>query len=291
MKQIRIGTCIPGDKAEKWIPHMIAAGYETVAINFHMSLGNVNLEKLGPKVLELLGGKANVGALGCYCNPLQYDEHRQTLLRCIDAAHLFGTDIVSTFAGALEGESVDASMPRFKEVFTELSKYAADKGVKIAIENCPMGGTWEKNTCNIGFNPRAWEMMFHEVPADNLGLEWEPAHQMDQLIDPIINLRQWADKVIHLHGKDATIDWDAVKRYGIRGAKTFAYPRMPGFGDTNWRDIFFILHQHGYERDICVEGYHDPIYSGEWEMTAQLHSLNYLKWARGGEFAANPWDK
>ena len=32
-------------------------------------------------------------------------------------------------------------------------------------------GTWQRPTCNIGFNPRAWEVMFNEVPSDALGLE------------------------------------------------------------------------------------------------------------------------
>jgi sugar phosphate isomerase/epimerase len=289
MEQIKIGTCIPGTLAEDWAPHMVKAGFETVSINFHMSLEGIDLKELAPKVKGILGDKATVGALGYYCNALQYEDHRETLKKCIDSAPLFGTSIVSTFAGAIENESVDFAMPKFKEVFSELTKYAEDRGVKIAIENCPMGGTWQRATCNIGFNPKAWEMMFNEVDSDALGLEWEPAHQMVQLIDPIINLREWVKKVIHLHGKDATIDWDAVKRYGVYGNKEFSYSRTPGFGDTNWRDIFFILYQNGFEGDVCVEGYHDPIYSGDWEMTSQLHALNYLKWARGGKFTANPW--
>ena len=32
-----------------------------------------------------------------------------------------------------------------------------------------------------------------------------------------------------------------------------------GFGDTNWRDIISILRSNGYEDDICIEGYHDPV--------------------------------
>ena len=54
---------------------------------------------------------------------------------------------------------------------------------------------------------------------------------------------------------------------------------MPGFGDTNWRDIISILRSNGYEDDICIEGYHDPVYNGELEMTGQLHALNYLNGA------------
>ena len=40
------------------------------------------------------------------------------------------------------------------------------------------------------FNPKAWEVMFEEVKNDNFGLEWEPTHQMVQLIDPVTELRK-----------------------------------------------------------------------------------------------------
>jgi sugar phosphate isomerase/epimerase len=75
-----------------------------------------------------------------------------------------------------------------------------------------------------------------------IGLEWEPTHQMVQLIDPLPQLKQWMKKIVHIHGKDATIDWDAIRRYGIYEAADFVYHRTPGFGDNNWRDIipFFI---------------------------------------------------
>ena len=88
-----------------------------------------------------------------------------------------------------------------------------------------------------------------------------------------------------------TIDWDAVRHGGISGAVPFVWHRMPGFGDTNWRDIISILRSNGYEDDICIEGYHDPVYRGELEMTGQLHALNYLKWCIGGEFTPTPWEK
>lgn len=294
MKQIEIGTCIPGTSAEAWIPHMVKAGFECVAINFHMSLEGTDLKALASKVRTLLEGTGvRVATLGYYCNPLQNEEQRKTLEACIDIAPEFGAPMVSTFAGAFEGEPVEHAVKKFGEVFRDLSRRAADKGLKLAVENCPMGGSWHRATCNIAFHPKAWGMMFEEVPDQNLGLEWEPGHQSIQLIDPVAQLREWAPtgRIIHMHGKDCTTDWDAVKKYGVFGAVDFAKQRTPGFGDTNWRDVFSILRENGYESDICVEGYHDPIYRDDWEMTAQLHSLNYLKWCRGGDFTPNPWEK
>lgn len=290
MEQIKIGTCVPGAVAEKWLPHIVKAGFDCVSINFHMTLGGIDLAELAPKVLELFGGSGvYVAALGFYCNPLQYPEHKKTLETCIDMAAAFGTKTVSTFAGALEDRPVEEAFPVFGQVFRDLTARAEDKGVKIAIENCPMGGTWQRATCNIGFNPKAWEAMFNEVDSGNIGLEWEPAHQMIQLIDPIAQLRKWVKKVVHLHGKDASVDMDAVRRLGVYGVEDFAPERTPGYGDTNWRDIFSILYAGGYQGDICIEGYHDPVYSGEWEMTSQLHALQYLRWCGGGKFTPNPW--
>ncbi len=292
IKQIRIGTCVPGFIAEDWAPKLANAGFETMSINFHMELGGVNIEQQGPKLKSMLEGTGcEITTLGYYCNAVQFDEHQKTLERAIDAAHLYGAKVVSTFAGGYEGKSVDDSIKKFGEVYRELAKRAEDRGVKLAIENCPMGGTWDNLTCNLGMNPRAWEMMFNEVTSESLGLEWEPAHQMIQLIDPIAQLRKWAKKVFHVHGKDASVDMAAVREYGVLcNTDWYAPERTPGFGDSNWRDIIYILHVNGYEGDICVEGYHDPIYKNDWEMTAQLHALNYLKWCRGGEFVPNPWD-
>ena len=151
-----------------------------------------------------------------------------------------------------------------------------------------MDGTWNSATCNIGFNPKAWELMFDAVPSKAIGLEWEPAHQMVQLIDPLPVLEQWIGRVYHLHGKDCTIHWDRVKKYGVFGAANFAEPRTPGYGDTDWRDVFHILYSNNFEGDLVVEGFHDPIFQGDLEWAGQLHALQYLKWCRGGT-EANPW--
>lgn len=285
MSQIRIGTCLPGHCAESWAPPLMDAGFETLSVNFHMEYGGVDIAEQGPRMKALAEERGvEITTLGYYCNAVQSEEHLHNLEKAIDCAHLYGAKIVATFAGAYEDQPVEAAFKRFGQVFRELCKRAEDRGVRIAIENCPMGGTWERATCNIGFNPRGWERMFDEVPSDALGLEWEPAHQLIQLIDPIAQLRKWVKKVYHLHGKDATVDRRAIEDYGVLcSTDLYAPERTPGFGDCNWRDIIYILHCGGYTGDICVEGYHDPIYRGDWEMVGQLHALSYLKWCRGGD--------
>ncbi len=291
---IRIGTLVnKGEKNPEYIRQIVGHGFESFSITFWKTLGGVDLVKLADGVREALDGTgAVISSIGVFGNPLETGEEDVKSLRdwetLIDHAHLFGTDLVCGFTGRVRGKSIDESIPRFKEVFGELGQRAADKGVRIAFENCDMGGTWKSGDWNIAHNPDAWKLMFDAVPLDNLGLEWEPCHQMVSLIDPIPQLREWAPKVFHVHGKDATVLWDVVRKHGVHGKKPFAFHRTPGFGDSNWTDIITILRQNGYKGTIDIEGWHDPVYKGDLEMTGQVRGLNYLKECRGGSFVANP---
>lgn len=293
VNKLRIGTLVGGGDAVRVIPQIVGHGFESFSLTFWQSTGSTDLVETAKRVRELAEEHDFViSTVGVFGNPLTGTNGNEDTLasweRLIDHAHLFGADIVSGFTGRLTGESIDASIPKFQQVFGELSRRAADRGVRIAFENCDMGGTWASGDWNIAHNPTAWEMMFNAVPADNIGLEWEPCHQMVSLIDPIPQLRKWVDKVFHVHGKDATIAWDVVKEHGIHGPKPFVWHRTPGFGDTNWADIITILRQANYQGQIDIEGWHDPVYRDELEMTGQVHALNYLKRCRGGDFVPNP---
>jgi sugar phosphate isomerase/epimerase len=291
---IRIGTMVPGGAGTAdYIRQIKAHGFESFEINFWQKLDGTDLARMAEEVKEEIGdADIKIGALAIFGNPLENTpidvETRQGWEALIDCAHLFDTDVVAGFTGRLRGQPLDASIPRFKEVFGELGKRAADKGVRLAFENCPMGGDWNSGDWNIAHNPAAWELMFDAVPLDNLGLEWEPCHQMTQLIDPMPQLRQWTSKIFHLHGKCATIHWDVVKKYGILGQVPFVYHRTPGFGDCNWTDIISDLRMGGFKGAIDIEGWHDPVYRDDLEMTGQVHGLNYLKRCRGGDFIPNP---
>ena len=293
MDKLRIGTLVDGKDAVRVIPQLIPYGFESFSITFWQTTGGADLEDMAKKVRDVLAEHdVIISCLSLFGNPLMGEGKNADALasweRLIDNAHLFGTDLVTGFTGRIVDRPIDESIPRFKEVFGELARRAADKGVRLAFENCNMGGDWQKGDWNIAHHPLAWEMMFDALPLDNLGLEWEPCHQMVQLIDPIPQLRKWANKIFHVHGKDATIAWDIIRECGIGGPKPFVWHRTPGFGDSNWTDIISILRYSKYQGTIDIEGYHDPVYRGELEMTGQVRGLQYLKQCRGGEFVANP---
>jgi sugar phosphate isomerase/epimerase len=297
-EKIRMGTLVKArpdgsQTAAKYIAQILPHGFESFSLMFWQSIGDTDLKQLAREVKDALGDSGvTISSLGMFGNPLETQpidlETADGFKRLIDHAHLFGANIIAGFAGRMRGKSIPDSMPRFKEVFTPLAKRAADNGVRIAFENCSMGGNWQSGDWNIAHNPSAWQLMFDAVPAENIGLEWEPCHQMVELIDPMPQLREWSKKIFHVHGKDATIHWDMIKRYGIGGAKPFVFHRTPGFGDCNWTEIISELRRHGYTGCIDIEGWHDPVYRDELEMTGQVHGLNYLKRCRGGDYVPNP---
>lgn len=289
MKLIKIGTLVPGDAAPQWIPKLIEHKFECVSLNYFSTSGNTDFTELAKKVNDAIGDSGlTVPTLGVYCNPLRDEDGIREWIKCIDHAKLFGVEIVTGFTGRLDDKPVPDNIPRFKEVFSELAKRAADKGLKIAFENCSMGSNWHGGTWNIANNPLAWDMMFDVLPDDNVGLEWEAAHQLSYLRDPIAILKKYAKKVLHIHGKDANIDWDSIKQFGIDGARGYARDRTPGFGDTDWKEVCNVLYKNNYEGTICIEGFHDPYLREEFEFTGQVAALKYLKDCRGGEFIANP---
>ena len=287
-EDIRIGTLAPMDKGAAYLKQILPHGFESFSLTLWKEIGGVDFKRTAAEVLDVLGDKAVISSIGLFGNPLQDEACARDIARCIDAAPLFKCDLFTGFAGALEGKPLPESLPVFKKVWGELARRAEDKGVRIAWENCDMGGTWQAPRFNIAHAPTAWEMMFNAVPSPNLGLEWEPCHQLCSLVDPLPQLRKWAKKVFHVHGKDATVAWDVLRTSGLRGGQPWVWHRTPGFGDTNWTDVITILRQAGFKGSIDIEGWHDPIYCKELEMTGQVHGLRYLQNCRGGEFIPNP---
>ena len=286
---IRIGTMVRAnlDDPAAYVRQILPLGFESIQPFFWQTLGGKDIPRLAGELREAIG-KADVviSSIGVFGNPLEYgDKDREVLAaweKIIDNAHLFGTDTVSGFTGRLRGKPLTDSLPRFLEVWGRLAKRAADKGVRIAFENCAMDGNWASGDWNIAHNPDAWELMFNELPDENVGLEWEPCHQLVYLIDPIPQIRKWAPKIFHVHGKDATVRWDVIREHGVFGKLPFVQMRTPGFGDSDWTRIISELRLAGFRGSIDIEGWHDPVYRDELEMTGQACALKFLKQCRGG---------
>lgn len=287
---IRIGTMVkaglPG--VAEAVRNLAGSGFESIQPFFWQTIGNMDLADLALRLRDAIGDQdVTMPTLGVFGNALEGDaaaeETRRSWEAAIDAAHHFGADVVAGFAGRLRGRPIDESLPRFAEVWGPLARRAADRGVRIAFENCAMEGSWASGDWNIAVTPDAWERMFNALPDENLGLEWEPCHQLYWLIDPTPQIRKWAARIFHVHGKDATVRHDVIREHGYPGPVKAVFMRTPGFGDSNWTDIISELRLVGYTGSIDIEGWHDPVYRDALEMQGQLHALRYLKACRGGE--------
>ena len=282
MFDIKIGTVLPVEHALEMLPLLKPLGFEGYELTCGHYFAGHDIRESAKALMDAAEGLP-FSALGCYGNTLSDDITLIEIKRLIDNARHFGCATVSLFAGAMEGVSVEQSIPAFQKVFKELCALAKDQGVTLAIENCPMGTSWKRGGGqNIAYCPDAWTLLFDAVPDDCLGLEWEPCHALMQLMDPISQLRAWAKKVRHVHGKDGTVAWDVLRAHGTDSGVPFRWNRTPGFGDTNWNDVCTILLMNGYEGFIDIEGYHDPVYYDTAEWSAQKRALDYLKDCRGG---------
>jgi sugar phosphate isomerase/epimerase len=295
-EKIRIGTMVSCQDKAEYIRQILPHGFESFSLSWWQSMGKTDLKSLAKEVKTTLADTgAVISSLSVFGNPLGVKpidaETRDGWKKAIDAAKLFGCDIVTGFAGRIIDKPICTSVDRYAKIFGPLAKRAADQGVRLAFENCQMGGNWNTGDWNMAQSPDAWELMFEAIDSKNIGLQWEPCHQMVALIDPIPQLRKWVKKVFCVHGKDATINWDTIREHGIHGPIQWCFHRSPGFGDSNWTDIITILRQGGFEGSIDIEGWHDPVYREELEMTGQVHALNYLKRCRGGTFVPNPTAK
>lgn len=226
--------------------------------------------------------KLGISAMAYYDNNLDPDPQRRQfcqdhLKRVILTAEMLDVELVGTFVGSRPDRSPDEIMKEIGTVFSDLVKFAADHGVKLMIENCPMPN-WQKFGLpgNHAWSPELWQALFNEVPDDNFGLNLDPSHLHWLGIDCIKCVRDFRDRIFHAHAKDTEILLSGRHRYGILGQQLAADPwgsgwwryRMPGLGEINWRKFISALQEIGYDFVLSIE-HEDPVWEGTEEKVKQ----------------------
>jgi sugar phosphate isomerase/epimerase len=228
----------------------------------------------------------SISGLAYYPNPLTSDrdesqraiEHLQKVIR---AAQMLGIAQVNTFIGRDWKLSIDDNWPRFREVWPPLIKLAEDCGVRIGIENCPMFFTRDEwpGGKNLAISPRIWRRMFEEIPSASFGLNYDPSHMIWQQMDYLAPMREFADKLFHVHAKDVRLDRAKLNEVGILAhPNEYHTPKLPGLGDVNWGQFFSVLGETGYQGPVCVE-VEDRAYEGSLALrqSALVQSATYLR--------------
>jgi sugar phosphate isomerase/epimerase len=228
----------------------------------------------------------SVSGLGYYPNPLASDQAEaaksvEHLRKVIRAAALLGVNQVNTFVGRDPAKSVDANWPRFLSTWQPLAAYAAEEGVRIGIENCPMLFTADEwpGGKNLAVSPAIWRRMFADIPNANFGLNYDPSHLVWQGMDYLRPLREFRDRIFHVHAKDARMERDQLDDVGILAAPLqYHTPKLPGLGEIDWGQFFTVLGDIDYRGPVCVE-VEDRDYEGSPELrrAALAQSLTHLR--------------
>ena len=203
----------------------------------------------------------SLSALGYYPNPLDPDPAISQkavahLKRVILAAEMLGLQHANTFVGRDWTKTVDENWPRFLETWKPIIAFAEDHGIKVGIENCPMSFSRDEwpGGKNLATTPVIWRRMFSDIPSAHFGLNYDPSHFVLQHMDPASPLREFRDKLFHLHTKDMTLDADRLNEVGIFAfPKEWHTPRIPGLGIIDWARFMAALHEVGYDGPVCIE--------------------------------------
>lgn len=227
----------------------------------HIDVNDIDAKE-AKKIKDLtIRKRVDISALGYYPNPLCPDKQEAQVYidhikRVIEAAALLELNTVNTFIGKDWTKSVDDNWPRFLEVWPDIIAFAEEHKVRIGIENCPMSFSQDEwpGGKNLAQSPAIWRRMFADIPSDYFGLNYDPSHMIWQMMDYHKPMRDFADKLFHIHAKDVRLD-----RHRLNEVGTLAYPsayhtpKLPGLGDVNWGAFIATLADTGYKGAVCVE--------------------------------------
>ena len=238
-------------------------------------------------VRELLAKRGlELSALAYYPNNLDPDPETRAaanehLRKVIDAAALLGVSTVGTFIGRDQRRSDEQSLEDAAAVWPALLEHAGERGIRIAIENCPMifsADEWPGGK-NLAYSPYLWRELFRTLPYENLGLNLDPSHLIWLMIDPAQAVYDFRERIFHVHAKDLEIDRAGLQDRGILSLGVgWQIPRLPGLGEVRWDRFCSALVAIGYEGVVSIE-HEDRAFEGDLELVQRgfLLARNVLR--------------
>jgi sugar phosphate isomerase/epimerase len=236
---------------------------------------HIDVTRLDPgRVREVLDEHGlEISALAYYPNNLHPDPRARKaanghLRKVVDAAAKLDVPVVGTFAGRDQTKTVPENFREFRKVWPRLVDYAESRGIKIAIENCPMIFSYDEwpGGTNLASTPAVWDEMFSIVDSPSFGLNLDPSHLVWLMIDYERVVRDYAAKILHVHAKDLEIDRDGLYRNGTSSlGMGWQVPRLPGLGEVRWNRFVSALYRVGYDYVVSIE-HEDRSFEGTEEL-------------------------
>ena len=177
------------------------------------------------------------------------------------AARNLGVDVVNGFTGSpiwhmlysfppVSKEMIADGYRFFADTFNPILDVFAENGVKFALEVHPTEIAFDIVTAARTLEALKFRPEF--------GFNFDPSHLLWQMVDPVRFLREFPDRIYHVHMKDAKLTLDG--KSGILSSHLdFDQPgrgwnfRSPGHGDVNFEEIIRELNLINYQGPLSVE--------------------------------------
>lgn len=216
-----------------------------------------------------------ISSLAAYVNisATDADERKanQALVnKALTVCDKIGVPILCTLAGhPVDGMSKEETIEKVSAPFyKKLCKKAADKGIKIAMENW-----FATNIQHLG----QWDLIFDCVPDANFGLNFDPSHLYHQGIDYLMAVEKFAPRIFHTHAKDTEVVQHKLRYTGNLVPGWWRYV-IPGMGDIDWGVYIARLRDNGFNGVLSIE--HEDRAVGREE--GFIFGLQHLRqWADG----------
>jgi sugar phosphate isomerase/epimerase len=166
------------------------------------------------------------------------------------------------------------------ESFRQLVPALEANNARLVVEGWPGPGA-------LCCTPEAYRAFFEQIPSQAMGVNYDPSHLVRQGIDYLRFLREFGERVYHVHGKDTELLAEGQYEYGHEQPATFAKPirfgafawryTIPGHGMVRWVEIMRQLQALNYSGCISIE-LEDANFNGpsDSEQLGILHGARFL---------------
>jgi sugar phosphate isomerase/epimerase len=177
------------------------------------------------------------------------------------AAQKLGVGVVNGFTGSsiwpllysfppVPESMIEAGYEQFAERWNPILDVFGECGVRFALEVHPTEIAFDLHTAR-----RALTAIGNR---EEFGFNFDPSHLIWQGVDPVEFIREFPDRIYHVHVKDAIVTLNG--RSGILASHlNFGDPRRgwdfrsPGRGGVNFEEIIRALNVVGYTGPLSVE--------------------------------------
>ena len=213
-------------------------------------------------VKNLVASKGlEISSLAFYPNVLDANKEKadaaiEHLKAVICASAKLGVNMVTTFIGKDQYKTIEENIELFKKVWPGLIALAEEKGVKVAIENCPMlfGADQWPGGQNLMCTPELFRKLFEIIPSPNFGLNFDPSHYVWQGLDYLKTVYDFSDRIFHIHFKDIKLYPDKLRECGVLAYPLdYMSPKIPGLGDVNWGAFISALNDIRFNGCAVIE--------------------------------------